>query len=85
MSEDTIGLGQREVGIGDALTQEELSLVEKAGLTLTVIHAVQGIANARMTVNTLIGGALNLKKAFEEGKTPADPRGLGVEKEGIEE
>ena len=78
MEEETLGLGQREIQTGDDLLQEELDLVEKAGLTLNMIWAVLGVTNAKMTVNAAIGGALDLKKAFEEGKEVADPRGLEI-------
>lgn len=78
MSEETLGLGQREIQTGEALTQEELDLVEKAGLTINMIWVMLGVTNAKMTVNAAIGGALSLKKAFAEGKEVADPRGLGI-------
>lgn len=71
---DELGLGQREVGVADELTVEELDLLEKAGVSIPLFRAVQGLTNARLTVNATVGGALNVLKAVEEGKKVADPR-----------
>lgn len=67
-------LGQREIGIGDALTADEIEYIEKNEVTLPLLHAVLGLTNSRMTLDALIGGALNILKAIEEGKIIADPR-----------
>lgn len=79
MSELT--LGQREIGMGDALTSEEVEYVQKNGVNLLAIQQVLGITNSRMTIDAAIGGALNVRRAFEGDLEVADPRGLGVKPE----
>lgn len=71
-------IGQRIIGTGDALTDDEVIYLEKQGVTLPELWTLLGVTNARMALDAAIGGVKNLKTAFQEGKTPADPRGLGI-------
>lgn len=74
MSEEALGLGQREVDVSSEFTAEEINLIEQSGITLHAVKIILGLTNAKITVNAAIGGTLDVKRALDAGETVADPR-----------